>query len=157
MSSADEIVSIVDREDNVIDEVPRHVMRSQSLRHRVTYIFVFDSSGRLYVQKRTSTKDLYPGYFDLAAGGVVCAGESYEASAARAAAALACVTDSEISLGAWQYPQTKIPSTFVSTGVSNGSFVLKKPYSFNSKPKIFARTLLPSLGIKAGQSTIKSV
>lgn len=83
--ASDEIVSIVDREDNVIDEVPRHVMRSQSLRHRVTYIFVFDTSGRLFVQKRTLTKDLYPGYFDLAAGGVVCAGENYEESAAREA------------------------------------------------------------------------
>lgn len=85
MSSRDEIVSIVDRDDNVVDEVPRHVMRAQSLRHRVTYIFVFDSSGRLFVQKRTPTKDLYPGYFDLAAGGVVCAGESYEESAIREA------------------------------------------------------------------------
>lgn len=83
--AGEEIVSIVDRDDNVIDEVPRHVMRSQSLRHRVTYIFVFDSSGRLLVQKRTPSKDLYPGYFDLAAGGVVCAGESYEESSVREA------------------------------------------------------------------------
>ena len=85
MSAQDEIVPIVDRDDNIVDEVPRHVMRSRSMRHRVTYIFVFDSSGRLFVQKRTPTKDLYPGYYDLAAGGVVCIGESYEASAKREA------------------------------------------------------------------------
>ena len=85
MSARDEIVPIVDRDDNIVDEVPRHVMRSRSLRHRVTYIFVFDTSGRLFVQKRTPTKDLYPGYYDLAAGGVVCVGESYEDSAAREA------------------------------------------------------------------------
>ena len=96
MSSADEIVSIVDREDNVVDEVPRHVMRAQSLRHRVTYIFVFDSTGRLFVQKRTPTKDLYPGYFDLAAGGVVCAGESYEESAIREAHEELGITDSPL-------------------------------------------------------------
>lgn len=96
MSSREEIVSIVDREDNVVDEVPRHVMRAQSLRHRVTYIFVFDSTGRLFVQKRTPTKDLYPGYFDLAAGGVVCAGESYEDSAAREAQEELGITDTPL-------------------------------------------------------------
>ena len=85
MTARNEIVPVVDIEDNVVDEVPRHVMRSQSLRHRVTYIFVFDSSGRLLVQKRTRIKDLYPGYYDLAAGGVVCVGESYEESATREA------------------------------------------------------------------------
>ena len=53
--------------------------------HRVTYIFVFHTDGRLFVQKRTTTKDLYPGYYDLAAGGVVCVGESYEESAQREA------------------------------------------------------------------------
>lgn len=83
VSATDEIVDIVDREDRVVDQVPRHVMREQGLCHRVTYILVFDSSGRLFVQQRTLTKDLYPGFHDLAAGGVVRAGESYEESAAR--------------------------------------------------------------------------
>jgi len=81
----EEIVPIVDSADNVVDQVPRSVMRSRVLRHRVTYIFVFDSTGNIFVQKRTATKDLYPGYFDLAAGGVVCVGESYEESALREA------------------------------------------------------------------------
>jgi 8-oxo-dGTP pyrophosphatase MutT (NUDIX family) len=35
------------------------------------------------VQKRTLTKDVFPGYFDPAAGGVVSAGESYEKCARR--------------------------------------------------------------------------
>ncbi len=81
----EEVVPIIDREDKIVDQVPRSVMRSQGLRHRVTYIFVFDSTGKIFVQKRTDTKDLYPGYFDLAAGGVVCVGESYEESALREA------------------------------------------------------------------------
>ena len=85
MSSPNEIVPIVDERDDVIAEVPRHVMRERGLLHRVTYILVFDSQGRLFVQKRTKAKDLYPGYYDLAAGGVVCAGETYEQSAAREA------------------------------------------------------------------------
>ena len=85
MTSPDEIVQIVNELDDVVGQVPRHVMRERGLLHRVTYILVFDSKGRLFVQKRTKTKDLYPGYYDLAAGGVVCAGESYEKSAAREA------------------------------------------------------------------------
>lgn len=82
---AEEIVPIVDRQDNIVDQVPRSVMRAKGLLHRVTYIFVFHPDGRLFVQKRTRTKDLYPGYYDLAAGGVVCAGETYDDSAAREA------------------------------------------------------------------------
>jgi 8-oxo-dGTP pyrophosphatase MutT (NUDIX family) len=35
------------------------------------------------VQKRTQTKDVFPGYYDIAAGGVVLAGESYELGAVR--------------------------------------------------------------------------
>ena len=41
--------------------------------------------GRIFVQKRTTTKDLYPGYFDVAAGGVLTEGETYDESAAREA------------------------------------------------------------------------
>jgi 8-oxo-dGTP pyrophosphatase MutT (NUDIX family) len=44
---------------------------------------VFNSGGELYVQKRTQTKDVFPGYYDVAAGGVVLAGESYEEGAVR--------------------------------------------------------------------------
>jgi 8-oxo-dGTP pyrophosphatase MutT (NUDIX family) len=44
---------------------------------------VFNSKGELYVQKRTPVKDIYPGYYDVAAGGVVMAGESYDESASR--------------------------------------------------------------------------
>ena len=37
----------------------------------------------MFVQRRTKDKDIYPGYFDVAAGGVVQAGESYDESAQR--------------------------------------------------------------------------
>jgi isopentenyldiphosphate isomerase len=58
-------------------------MRSRGLPHRATYILVFNSKGELFVQKRTTSKDIYPGYYDIAAGGVVLAGESYDESASR--------------------------------------------------------------------------
>ena len=78
-----EIVQIVDEQDQEIGAVARHIMREQRLIHRASYILVFNSKGDLFVQKRTMSKDMYPGYWDVAAGGVVLAGESYEESARR--------------------------------------------------------------------------
>jgi ADP-ribose pyrophosphatase YjhB (NUDIX family) len=81
-----ERVIIVDDDNAVVGSAPRHEMRTKRLPHRATFILVFDSDGRILVQKRTDTKDVYPGYHDLAAGGVVTDGESYEESAFREAA-----------------------------------------------------------------------
>ncbi len=80
-----ERVVIVDGRNQVVGAAPRHEMRAKRLPHRATFILVFDSEDRLLVQRRTDTKDLYPGYYDLAAGGVVVEGESYDASAEREA------------------------------------------------------------------------
>lgn len=80
---AEEIVAIVDRDNCPIGAVTRRIMRQQKLIHRASYILVFNSAGELFIQKRTKNKDIYPGYWDLAAGGVVLAGESYEESAQR--------------------------------------------------------------------------
>ena len=79
----EEIVQIVNLENKEIDAVPRRVMREQGLIHRACYILVFNKDGQLFLQKRTDTKDLYPSCWDIAAGGVVLAGESYELSAER--------------------------------------------------------------------------
>jgi isopentenyldiphosphate isomerase len=83
MNPADEIVAIVDEQNNVIGSASRREMRAKRLLHRSTYILVFNAKGELYVQKRTMTKDVFPGYFDPATGGVVLAGENYEESAMR--------------------------------------------------------------------------
>lgn len=80
---AEEIVEIVDRDNTSIGAVSRRIMRQQGLIHRASYILVFNRSGELFLQKRTMSKDIYPGFWDLAAGGVVLAGESYEESAKR--------------------------------------------------------------------------
>lgn len=83
MSAANEIVAIVDARNTVIGAAPRWRMRAHRLLHRSTYILVFHPEGALYVQKRTMTKDVFPGYYDPATGGVVLAGEEYEESAMR--------------------------------------------------------------------------
>jgi len=80
---AEEIVVIVDEQNQAIGAVARKIMRQQRLIHRASYILVFNPQGELFIQKRSQSKDIYPGYWDLAAGGVVLAGESYEESASR--------------------------------------------------------------------------
>ena len=84
--ASQEIVTVVDGENRPVAELPRHLVRSENLPHRATFIFVFDRRGRLLVQRRTPIKDIYPSHYDLAAGGVVAAGESYEVCAEREAA-----------------------------------------------------------------------
>lgn len=79
----DELVIIVDEQNRETGVAPRWRMRTEQLPHRATYVFVFDPAGNLYVQHRTETKDVYPGYWDLAAGGVMQAGETYDESAVR--------------------------------------------------------------------------
>lgn len=79
----EEIVQIVDGDNNELKSVPRRIMRQQGLIHRACYILVFNDQDELFLQKRTDTKDLYPSCWDVAAGGVVLAGESYELSAER--------------------------------------------------------------------------
>jgi len=79
----DEIVTIVDEDNRPCGQVSRREMRRHRLIHRASYILVFNRQGELFVQTRTMSKDIYPGYFDIAAGGVVLADESYEESARR--------------------------------------------------------------------------
>jgi 8-oxo-dGTP pyrophosphatase MutT (NUDIX family) len=79
----DELVDVVDAEDRVIGTVTRREMRERRLRHRCTFVVVRDPAGRVLVHRRSPHKDLWPSCWDLAAGGVVVAGEDWEAAAAR--------------------------------------------------------------------------
>ncbi|MEN8136746.1 MAG: NUDIX domain-containing protein, partial [Thermodesulfobacteriota bacterium] len=69
--------------NRVIGEASRQEMRAKNLIHRASFILVFNDSGELFVQQRTMTKDIYPGCWEIAAGGVVMAGETVEESAER--------------------------------------------------------------------------
>ncbi len=82
-SPAEEVVIIVDRNNVVVGAEPRRVMRERRLIHRASYILVFNRCGELFIQKRTMNKDIYPGCWEVAAGGVMLAGESEDESARR--------------------------------------------------------------------------
>src|SRR6185369_4293349 len=81
--ASSELIDVVDADDRVLKQATRGETRRQNLRHRATYILVFNSAGQLFVHQRTDSKDVYPSYFDVCVGGVVAAGESYEDGAHR--------------------------------------------------------------------------
>jgi isopentenyldiphosphate isomerase len=82
-SPQDEIVDVVDEADRVIGRATRRDVRRHNLRHRSVYVLVFNTRGELFVHERTPNKDVYPGYRDVAIGGVLRAGEDYAAAAVR--------------------------------------------------------------------------
>ncbi|MCU1372449.1 MAG: Low-specificity L-threonine aldolase [Ilumatobacteraceae bacterium] len=82
-AAALELVEVVDAAGTVLDVVPRSVMRAQRLRHRCTYIVVVDLDERLIVHQRALWKDVWPGRWDVAFGGVVGVGEDWGEAALR--------------------------------------------------------------------------
>lgn len=82
-SPGGELVEVVDDDDRVVDVVTRAEMRARRLQHRAVSIAVVSSDGRLLVHRRAPTKDVWPGMWDVAAGGVVAVGESYPDAARR--------------------------------------------------------------------------
>ncbi len=79
----DTLIDIVDADDRVVDVVTRREMRARNLRHRSVGIAVIARDGRVLIHRRADTKDVWPGWWDLAVGGVVDSGEDWEEAAAR--------------------------------------------------------------------------
>lgn len=78
-----ELVDVIDEVGRTVGVVTRRQMRQERLPHRCVYVLVFNSRGELFIHLRTSTKDVFPSYWDTAVGGVLAAGESFAEGAAR--------------------------------------------------------------------------
>ena len=75
---------VVDEDDEVIRKASREECHSdRSLIHRSVYIFVVNSRNEVFLQKRSMSKDLYPGYYTGSATGHVDYGEEYDDAAVR--------------------------------------------------------------------------
>ena len=82
-NSPQEDVEEVDRAGNVIRVISRREMRATVARHRAVFIAVVSSRGELLVHRRALTKDIWPGWWDVAVGGVMALGESADIAASR--------------------------------------------------------------------------
>ena len=83
MDNPNEILDVVDAHDKVIGQVARGRVHEEALRHRAVHIFVFNSEGDLFVQKRSPNKDEFPNVWTSSCGGHVDSGEDYVDAARR--------------------------------------------------------------------------
>lgn len=82
-STAEEYFDIVDRQDCVIGSEPRSRVHHEGLLHRAVHIFVFNTKGELYLQRRSMSKDTAPGKWVSSCSGHVDSGEDYDTAARR--------------------------------------------------------------------------
>jgi isopentenyldiphosphate isomerase len=82
-NSPNEMVEEVDVLGTVLRLVTRRQMRAEALWHRAVFIAVRSSTGQLLIHRRAMTKDVWPGWWDVAVGGVVSPGETWEKAATR--------------------------------------------------------------------------
>jgi isopentenyldiphosphate isomerase len=83
VAPAEQLVEWVDDDGRVRGVVTRGRMRAGNLLHRAVSVVVRSNGGDVLVHRRAPWKDVWPGYWDLAVGGVVGVGESWPAAARR--------------------------------------------------------------------------
>ena len=81
----------------MVGTASRSVVRRDNLRHAATAVLVRDPAARIYLHRRSDTKDWAPGHWDAAAGGVIVAGEEPHASALRELEEELGITDTELA------------------------------------------------------------
>lgn len=136
-----ELVVWVDRDDRIQGELPRAALRARGLIGRCTFILLFNGAGELCVHRRTLSKALYPGYWDVAAGGMVAPGERYAESAARELAEELGVSDVPLrEHGTFYFEE---PGNRLWGGVFSARW--NGPLSLQPEEVLEARFLLPAV------------
>jgi isopentenyl-diphosphate delta-isomerase type 1 len=79
----EEIFDVVNERDEVVGQNTRRAVHARGLRHRAVHVLVFGPDDRIFLQKRSMTKDTFPGAWDSSASGHVDSGEDYDACAVR--------------------------------------------------------------------------
>lgn len=79
----EEWFDVVNERDEVVGRATRREVHATGLWHRAVHVLVFDRAGRVFLQKRSMSKDLSPGLWDSSCSGHLDAGEDYDAAAVR--------------------------------------------------------------------------
>ena len=98
------LVDVVDDDDLVVRTATRAEVRADNLLHRAVFVALLTHGDEVWVHQRADDKDVWPSRWDMAFGGVVDAGEGWEAAAARELAEEAGVTGLDLTpLGGGRY------------------------------------------------------
>jgi isopentenyl-diphosphate Delta-isomerase len=79
----EEIFDVCNEQDEVIGQNTRSEVHRLGLMHRAVHVLVFNRRGEVFLQKRSMTKDTFPGAWDSSASGHLDTGEDYDACAVR--------------------------------------------------------------------------
>lgn len=82
-SQANELLDVVNINDCVVGQATRGEIHEKGLLHRASHVFLFNSTGNIYVQRRSQWKDRHPLKLDSSAAGHVDTGETYFEAAER--------------------------------------------------------------------------
>ena len=80
---SEEIFDVVNERDEIIAQKTRRDVHRAGLMHRAVHVFVFNSRGEVFLQKRSMNKDSSPGLWDSSCSGHLDCGEDYDACAMR--------------------------------------------------------------------------
>lgn len=80
----EELLTQVDKNNKVVGAIERgRAHASKNVYYRTVFVLIMNDRNGILLQKRSSTKDLYPNCWDLSVGGHVVYGDSYEKTAKR--------------------------------------------------------------------------
>jgi len=76
-------LNIIDEEGKIMDEESRENVHRKGLLHREIHIWIYNKKKEVLLQKRSMTKDVYPGLLDASVGGHVDLNDDYDKTAVR--------------------------------------------------------------------------
>ena len=79
----EEIFDVVNDRDEVIGQNTRREVHRLGLKHRAVHVLVFNRRSEVFLQKRSMSKDTFPGAWDSSCSGHLDGGEDYDACAIR--------------------------------------------------------------------------
>ena len=77
----EEIIYVVNEKNQFVRKTTRKEVMEKGLLHRHARVIIVNKDEKLLVQKRSLSKDKYPGYWDVGVAGTVKEGDSYESTA----------------------------------------------------------------------------
>ncbi len=79
----EELSIVVNETDKIIDFLPRDICHNKKILHRAVHVIILNSNKKIFVQKRSNKKDVFPGFLEASLSGHVIKGETYRKTAIR--------------------------------------------------------------------------